>query len=441
MRTDGHTSRNICIVGTGYVGMASAIGFATLGHRVRGYDILPERIRSLQQGVTPYREDGIEASLRVHLRSGAISFHEDLAEALADADFVIVCVNTPPREDGSANLSYVDAAVSAIAERLTRDSVIVLRSTVPAGTTEALAQRTGASFLYAPEFLREASAVADFLNPDRIVVGADSRETGLRYAALFTGVNCPVHVTSYRDAELVKGFSNAFLALKISFANEVANMCCTLDADATAVLRGVGADSRIGSAFLNPGIGFGGPCFEKDVLSLDHIARERGIGGELLAATLRVNAFQPKRIVNMLEEELGSLQGLHIGIWGLAFKAGTDDVRDSLSLRIIEDLHGRGATMTAYDPAVTTLEGGAPCAMAPNALAAIDEADALLILTEWPEFASVPARSIASRLRRRTIVDGRNLLDPDTMAQAGMRYRGVGRRSSLPIGLEAVGTL
>jgi UDPglucose 6-dehydrogenase len=432
------SEKSICIVGTGYVGMASAIGFAALGHRVTGYDILPERIAGLQRGVTPYREAGIDAALAAHLASGTIRFHDDLAVAARDAEFIIICVGTPAGADGSSDLSYVRAAVEAVGRVRKSGSVVVLRSTVPAGTTDRLAAETGLDFVYAPEFLREGSAVADFLDPDRIVVGACSNEAAMRYAALLSELERPIVITSYKNAELIKGYSNAFLALKISFANEVANMCDAVDADAHEVLAGVGHDRRIGPAFLRPGIGFGGPCFEKDVKSLYHQAGRHGIGRELLGATLRVNDSQPRRIVDMLQDELGGLDGVHVAIWGLAFKAGTDDVRDSLALRIIDDLHRRGARMTAYDPSVTSLGHDSPCALAPNELAALEGADALLVLTEWPDFLKVHPRAIAGRLRRRVMIDGRNLFDPNTVAESGITYRGVGRKPDGDLRLAAV---
>lgn len=432
------TSKKICIVGTGYVGMASAIGFAALGHRVTGYDIIPERIRALQCGVAPYREAGIDEALAQHLRTGNIRFYDDLPSAVAGVDFIIVCVGTPSGDDGSADLSHVESAVAALVACRPKNAVMVLRSTVPAGTTELLAARNRVDFVYAPEFLREGSAVPDFLDPDRIVVGANSHETGQRYANLLASLERPVLITSYRNAELIKGFSNAFLALKISFANEVANMCDVLEADAHAVLGGVGHDKRIGGAFLRPGIGFGGPCFEKDVKSLHFVAGQHGVGRELLSATLRINKEQPKRIVDILEAELGGLQGRRIAIWGLAFKAGTDDVRDSLALRIIEDLKGRNAAMIAYDPAVRDLPPDSGCSIAVSAQAALEGADALLLLTEWPEFREIPPWSIAGRLTKGVVVDGRNVLDPDAMAAAGLRYRGVGRKPSAGISLAAV---
>jgi UDPglucose 6-dehydrogenase len=308
---------------------------------------------------------------------------------------------------------------------------------VPAGTTDELDRRYGRDFVYAPEFLREGSAVADFLDPDRIVVGARSEAIARGYAELLGSLQKPVHPTSYRNAELIKGFSNAFLALKISFANEVANVCDALDADALAVLRGVGADRRIGGAFLAPGIGFGGPCFEKDVKSLHHTAGRLATSNELLGATLRVNAAQTKRVVDVLEAELGGLAGTHIGIWGLAFKAGTDDVRDSLALRIVDDLIGRGAALMAYDPAINAPHADVHCDVATSALGAIEGADALLVLTDWPEFATISPWSVAAKLRRGVVVDGRNVLDPEAYAGAGLRYRGIGRRPGSDIILKA----
>ena len=427
--------KNVCIMGTGYVGMASAIGFAELGHAVTGYDIIAERIRGLQRGVTPYREVGIEEALERHLGAEHIAFHEELEPAACAADYVIVAVGTPSLPDGSADLSAVYRAIEALAPIVKKDAVIVLRSTVPAGTTERLADTYDCTFVYAPEFLREGAALHDFLNPDRIVVGAGAEHHARGYAALLESLGRPSIVTTYRNAELIKGFSNAFLALKISFANEVANFCDAVDADALAVLRGVGHDRRIGTAFLAPGIGFGGPCFEKDVKSLHHAAGGLEVGRELLAATLRVNEAQPKNIVDMLEQELGDLNGARVAVWGLAFKAGTDDVRDSLAIRIVDDLISRGTLLRAYDPAVTEPHTDVHCQLGRSAVEVIEGADALLVLTEWDEFATISPYAIAKHLRRGVVVDGRNVLDPQAIADAGLKYRGVGRRpmSDLPL--------
>ncbi|TAM73594.1 UDP-glucose/GDP-mannose dehydrogenase family protein [bacterium] len=423
-------SKKICIVGTGYVGMASAIGLAELGWSVVGYDIMTERIAGLRAGITPYRESGIDEPLRRHLASGALSFVTDLAAAVHDARIVILTVGTPSSSDGSADLSALRAATDALLRvPLAPSAVVVVRSTVPPGTTDALAGVLAghARVIYAPEFLREGTALRDFLHPDRIVVGTESVGAATAYAALFEALEAPVLLTSRCNAELIKGVSNAFLALKISFANEIANLCEELGADAGDVLRGVGYDRRIGGAFLAPGIGFGGPCFEKDVKSLRCVAEGAGTGYELLGAVLRVNNAQPARVVETLARELGGLDGATIAVWGLAFKAGTDDVRDSLALRILGDLVERGARPVAYDPAVRTAVLPKGCRLAANALEAATGADALLVLTEWPSFREVEPVALARRLRRGLVVDGRNLLDPERFVAVGLRYRGVGR--------------
>ncbi|MGZ3519169.1 MAG: UDP-glucose dehydrogenase family protein [Vulcanimicrobiaceae bacterium] len=418
----------ICIVGTGYVGMASAIGLAELGWDVVGYDVLPDRISGLRAGVTPYKEAGIDELLHKHLATNRISFVEDFGKAAARADFIVLTVGTPAAADGSADLSGLHAAVDAIlVEKVPTCAVVVLRSTVPIGTSEMVASRlSGYTVIYAPEFLREGSAIHDFLHPDRIVVGANDHDAAIAYARLFEALKKPVVFTSLQDAELIKGFSNAFLATKISFANEVANFCAKTGANSDDVLRGMGYDSRIGEKFLAPGIGFGGPCFEKDVKSLHHVAGNYGAGRDILSAVLAVNKRQPRLIVELLERELGTLDGAAIGIWGLAFKAGTSDVRDSLALRIVEDIIERGASVRAYDPAVHALPTESQCVVVRSPLEAAD-ADALLILTEWPVFASIDPATYAAKIRRRIVVDGRNLLDPERVAEAGLTYRGVGR--------------
>lgn len=434
--------KRIAIVGTGYVGMACCIGFAEFGHDIVGYDILPERIRALQAGITPYREAGISEALIAHLLAGRISFVDDFAAAVDGADFIIVAVGTPSHEDGSADISAVKNVVAMLEKMELHGATVVIRSTVPPGTSEWIADvlRGNANVVFAPEFLREGSAVPDFLNPDRIVVGAESRTMGLRYSDLFEHLGKPVLVMSLRNAELAKSMSNAFLAMKISFANEVANLCDDLDADALDVLEAVGYDKRIGRMFLQPGIGFGGPCFEKDLKSLISISKTAKADSHLLRATLDVNNRQPLRIVRTLIEELGgSIAGARIGVWGLAFKAGTDDVRDSLAVRIVQELVERGAQVVAYDPAIEGSTLDLPCRFAGSALEAA-EADALLVLTEWPEFREVEPWALAHRLGEKLVVDGRNVLDIDALSAAGVRYRGVGRRRNTePVVLAEVG--
>jgi UDPglucose 6-dehydrogenase len=430
-------SPRISIVGTGYVGMASAIGFAEFGFNVVGYDVQHDRIADLARGIAPYHEAGIAESLQRHLTAGRLSFVDDLKEAVEGSDVIVIAVGTPSMRDGSSDLSYLRAAVDALAACDVAGSTIVLRSTVPVGTTEVIAERFRgvADVVFAPEFLREGTAVPDFLDPDRIVVGAPSIVEAQAYSDLFAHLDKPLIVTSYRNAELIKQFSNAFLAMKISFANEVANFCDAVDADALDVLNGVGHDRRIGGAFFGPGIGFGGPCFEKDLSSLYFQASAVDTPFELIGATLRINQRQPMRVVDLLESELGSLSGTHLGVWGLAFKGGTDDVRDSLALRVVDELIARGAHISAYDPAVSGTSPRIGCALARTALDAAANSDALLVLTDWPQFRDVDPHAIGKRIRRGLVVDGRNVLDGSAIAAAGMRYLGIGRRS-LPSTIE-----
>ena len=422
--------RRLCILGTGYVGIATALGFAEFGHDVVGYDIIRERIRSLQRGVAPYNEAGLGAGLHKHLTSGKLRFVESLGAAVRDAEFIVVAVGTPSRPDGSTDLSDLYSAIDALLDLDLAGKTIVLRSTVPAGTTDFILERLRdiATVIHAPEFLREGSALYDFLNPDRVIVGANPVSHAEPFLSLFAHLGKPLIATKPKEAELIKTYSNAYLALKISFANEVANLCDAVGADALAVLSGIGKDNRIGGYFLEPGIGFGGPCFEKDVRSLLHVTDENDAGRELLAATMRVNDRQPRRIVDMLEEELGRLDGFTIGVWGLTFKAGTDDVRDSLALKIIDDLVARGAHVRAFDPAISGPHTMIHCELLRSPLEALD-ADALLVLTEWPMFRDIPVSTIAGRLRQGIVIDGRNLLDHAALARAGVRYRGVGRRA------------
>jgi UDPglucose 6-dehydrogenase len=422
-------NRSICAIGTGYVGMASMIGLAELGWNVNGYDIMPDRIRKLQNGVAPYREDGIDTLLGTHLANGRLAFFETLEAAVADCNLIIIAVGTPAREDGAADLSALYASIDALAKlNLGTWPTVVIRSTVTPGTSDLLAKHVEGwgELVYAPEFLREGSAVRDFLNPDRIVVGSDAAAAAVPYVRLFESLQKPVLFTTRCNAELIKCGSNAFLALKISFANEIANLCDALGATSDDVLRGIGYDRRIGSHFLHPGIGFGGPCFEKDVKSIQSVAAKHNMGRELFSATLRVNEAQQTRIAQLVEDAVGSVAGLTIGVWGLAFKAGTDDVRDSLALRIVSMLAERGATIVAYDPAVHVTTLPRDCRLVPTALEAA-EADVLLVLTEWPEFRDISPQRYASLIRRKIVIDGRNVLDSDRVAAAGLVYRGVGR--------------
>jgi UDPglucose 6-dehydrogenase len=422
-------SRPICIVGTGYVGMASMLGLADLGWKVHGYDIVPERVDRLRRGIPPYREPKLPELLQHHIEHRNVHFFDSIEEAASGSQVVIIAVGTPSRDDGSADLSAVRAAVEMLARvQFATWPTIVLRSTVPPGTTDSLAALVApwGNLIYAPEFLREGSAVRDFLNPDRIVVGSATPAEAVPYVTLLERLQKPVIFTSRSNAELIKCCSNAYLALKISFANEVANLCGAFGATSDDVLRGIGYDQRIGPHFLRPGIGFGGPCFEKDVKSVEFVSAQYGLGEGLFSATLRVNEGQPGRVIRILEEEIGSFAGTTIGVWGLAFKANTDDIRDSLALRIVDELGRRGAKMLVYDPAVHVAPLPVGSRLVTSAVEAA-RADALLVLTEWPQFAPIDPMTYANGIARRVVVDGRNVLDADRVVAAGLIYRGIGR--------------
>jgi UDPglucose 6-dehydrogenase len=428
-RCSRRMNRPVCIIGTGYVGMACMIGLAELGWTVHGYDIATDRIERLRMGMPPYREHGLQESLKRHAGRGCMHFFDSLAEAVVDAAITIIAVGTPSYDDGSADLSALESVLAELSHvRFATWPTVVIRSTVPPGTCDRLAPlvEPWGELVYAPVFLREGSAVRDFLAPSRIVVGARKASITMPYLQLFEALQRPIVYTSLCNAELVKGCSNAFLAMKITYANEVANLCDALGTCCDDVLRGMGYDPRIGGDFLRPGIGFGGPCFEKDVKSIQHVAMQLATSRELFSATLRANERQPMRVIEMLEEEIGSIEGATIGVWGLAFKAGTDDVRTSLAIRIIEELAVRGAVTTAYDPAVHIAPLPAGCRLVRSAVEAAD-ADALIVLTDWPEFAAIEPLTFAHMLRRRVVVDGCNVLDARSIAAAGLTYRGIGR--------------
>jgi UDPglucose 6-dehydrogenase len=423
----------ICILGTGYLGTVSAIGLAELGCNVVGYDVDADRVAALQRGEAPYREPHLDELLRKHNQRGRTRFTSNLAEAVRGAGLILLSVGAPPDDDGAADLRNLWACVHALAATdLGACEAVVLRSAVPPGTCDEVRGVLGrrVPVVYGPEFLREGTAIADFLAPDRTVVGGDDLDAAVAYASLFEPLGVPVMLTTCRNAELIKAASDAYLAMKITFANEVANLCEALGADADDVLRGIGYDRRIGSALLMPGIGFGGSSFEIELKSLRRVAQRSKVPFELAEATLSANDQRPKRIVEIVAAELGRLNGCKIGVWG----------RDSLALRIIEDLVAHGATVTAFDPAVQTgtLPNGAT--HAPTALAALAGADALLVLTESPEFARISPVAIAHALGGISVIDGRNLLDAERISSAGLHYRGLGRqveaeRYALPVAI------
>ncbi len=431
----------LAVVGTGYVGLTTGACFAHLGHHVVCADIDEAKVARLEAGEIPIVEAGLAEIVREARAAGRLRFVVGAAAAAADADLVFLCVPTPQGEDGSADLSYIETAAAEIAPVLRPGAVVVNKSTVPVGSTkvvENVLRRTDVSVVSNPEFLREGTAVHDFLHPDRVVVGSADRVAAERVAALYDGIRTEVLITDPASAETIKYAANGFLAMKISFVNAVAAMCEAVGADVADVVRGIGSDRRIGSAFLNPGPGWGGSCFPKDSRALVKIAEEHGYNFTMMRGVIDVNEEQRARMVDKVVRAVGGrstadLAGRTIGVLGLTFKAGTDDLRESPSLAVIAELRADGALVQAYDPTVvepldalrmTALEGITVCA---DPVATAAGADVLVVLTEWPEFASVDLGAIAAAMSGDAVVDARNLLDPAAVRAAGLRYDGVGR--------------
>jgi len=425
------------VVGAGYVGLTTAACLAHVGHEVSCADLDVERVARLTKGEVPILEEGLEELVGHGLASERLRFVVGAANAARGAEFVFLCVQTPQGEDGSADLSAIDDAARTIAPVLPPGSVVINKSTVPVGTTarvDRLLREAGAvadiGVASNPEFLREGSAVRDFLHPARVVVGAEDTAVAVRVSDLYNSIQAPIVVTDPVSAEMVKYASNAFLATKVSFVNAIANVCELVHADVRDVVLGMGYDPRIGFEFLHPGPGWGGSCFPKDAAALLHSADEAGYDFEVLRAVIAANRHQQARMVDKLRDACGgSLSGARVAVWGLTFKANTDDLRDSPALAIVREIISEGATVRAYDPRA----GEAASAVVPeldvvpDAYAACDGADVLAVLTEWDEFRWLDFPRVAQAMQRPTIVDTRNLLDPAAMRRLGFAYRGVGR--------------
>ncbi|MGN6662703.1 MAG: UDP-glucose dehydrogenase family protein [Solirubrobacterales bacterium] len=417
------------VIGVGWVGLVTAACFAELGHEVIARDIVPEKVEALSRGEVAIHEPGLEDLLRRNAER--IAFTTEMGELLTGARLLFVCVDTPPTYSGDADLSRVRAVVQELSSD--GDHVLVMKSTVPAGTGESIRRdMPNLSYVSCPEFLKEGTAVRDFMNPDRVVVGADPGDEAAAEAveALYRPLGGEILRTDVASAEMIKLASNAFLATKISFINEIANVCEEVGADVGQVAKGMGLDERIGSAFLRAGIGYGGSCFPKDVSALKMLAGNTGYHFQLLTSVIEVNELQKRRVVGKLEKHLGSLIGKRVALLGLAFKPDTDDMREASSLVLAARLQGEGAEVVAYDPvaAERAAELLGSVEMAPSAMEALDGANAAVLVTEWPEFAALDWRAAAERMARPVIVDGRNFLDPDTLVRAGFRYEGIGRQ-------------
>ncbi len=429
--------KSLCVIGAGYVGLVTGTCLADLGNRVICLDIDDSRIERLRNGIMPIYEPGLEEMVRRNAASGRLSFTTSYEEALAETEMVFIAVDTPSGHEGEADLKSVRAAARSIAAVMDHPMIIVNKSTVPIGTGDWVSdiinrhRQNGVEFTVVsnPEFLREGSAVNDFLNPDRVVLGSLSREAAERVAQLYLPLRAPIIITDLRTAEMIKYASNAFLASRISFINEIASICERLGADVKEVAAGMGYDRRIGPAFLDAGIGFGGSCFPKDVRALAHMAAIHGCHPQLLRAVLDINADQRRQVVQKLRDLLEKLDERTIGVLGLAFKPNTDDMRDAPAVEIIHLLQHEGARIKAYDPvamdnARRVLPEITYCA---DPYEVAQEADALVIATEWNEFKHLDLQRIRQGLRRPILIDGRNIYEPEKMDALGFIYRGVGR--------------
>ncbi len=429
--------KQICVVGVGYVGLVTGACFADLGNRVIALDVNQQRIENLNKGIMPIYEPGLEELVRRNVKAGRLSFTTNYAEALNGTEFAFIAVGTPSGVNGEADLQYVASAAESIAHSMTAPLIIINKSTVPIGTGDWVAdivkraqpQPIDFSVVSCPEFLREGSAIGDFMNPHRTVIGSFDREAANKVAQLHLPLRAPIVITDLRTAEMIKYASNAFLATKISFINEIAEICEAYGADVKEVAAGMGYDARIGRHFLDAGLGWGGSCFPKDVKALAYMAEEKGIEPRILNNVMNVNYDRRKQVVRWTEKMVGSLNGKTIGLFGLAFKPNTDDMRDAPSIDIIHELTAAGATVRAYDPvAMDVARGILPAVqMCHDPYEAASGCDAVIIVTEWNEFKQIDLEKLKSLLKTPIIMDARNLYDPARMKEMGFTYRAIGR--------------
>ena len=427
----------LCVIGTGYVGLVTGTCFSDMGHQVVCLDIDRDRINGLNRGILPIYEPGLEQLVEQNVTAGRLSFTVSYAEALREADFAFIAVGTPSNDNGEADMHFVQMAVSSIAENLDHPIIIVNKSTVPVGTGDLVADmivrqngETTPKFnvVSNPEFLREGSAINDFMNPDRVVLGSTNRVAAEEVAELYEALRAPIMITDLRTAEMIKYASNAFLATRISFINEIANICESLCADVKEVAKGMGMDKRIGPSFLDAGLGWGGSCFPKDVKALNFMAATRGAHPQLLQAVMDINVNQRVRAVNKLDQALDGLKGKTIGVLGLSFKPNTDDIRDAPALDIIRMLLDAGATVQGFDPQAMQ----ASKEVIPNLILCdgpyevAESADALLLATEWNAFKSLDFSKIKTNMKGNVILDGRNIWDRYELHKMGFNYIGIG---------------
>jgi len=411
--------KNVGIVGVGYVGLTQAVGMAQLGHKVVAYDIDKEKIATLKKGKSPFFEPGLEEALSEVIAKGLVSFSTQVAD-IANSEFIFLCLPTPQDEDGSADTSHLIEAVNELTPAVQVGSYLIVKSTVPVKSWESLSTTVNRSDVFIisnPEFLREGNALFDFHHPDRIVIGAQNHASAKKVAELYEDLTTEFVLTDNTSAELIKYAANSFLAMKLSFVNDISALCETLDANSNEVLFGVGLDNRIGNKFLTPGPGWGGSCFPKDVRALANIADKEKIMMPLLTAAIESNENAQARVVEKILSKFdNNLKGVKIAALGLAFKANTDDIRNSPAVTIINKLQRLGASIQAFDPAVKSVIG---VETKPQLMDIFDDCDLLVILTEWPEFSKVDLKNATKKMRRAFILDTRNVFDKNQILEAG----------------------
>lgn len=428
----------ITITGTGYVGLVTGVCLSDVGHQIICFDINQEKISLLQQGISPIYEPGLDELIQKNLREKRLTFTADTKEAYSQADCIFIAVGTPQSEDGSANLSYIEQAALEIAKTITKDVIVVTKSTVPVGTNEwvsriireHVAPGIQIKVVSNPEFLREGSAIYDTFHGDRIVIGSEDKEAGETIANIYKPFQLPIVHTDLRSAEMIKYASNSFLALKISFINEIANLCEKVGGNIEYVAEGVGLDKRIGNKFLQAGIGFGGSCFPKDINALNHLANDYDYDFKILKSVIDVNQIQKRRLFEKAKQHFGSLAGKRVAVLGLTFKPNTDDIRAAASLKLIQDLLLEDAVITAYDPIgmpnVQKIYGDR-IQYAESAEQALENAEAAFILTEWDEIKNLPLTTFKSAMVEPIIFDGRNCFSLNEVSKYGIRYYSIGR--------------
>jgi UDPglucose 6-dehydrogenase len=435
---------NISIIGSGYVGLVTGACFADVGHTVICLDNDEAKIKTLQAGRIPIYEPGLEEIVHRNVSAHRLHFSSSIREGVENSQIIFIAVPTPPQPNGDVDLSFIEKVSREIADVLTDYRVIVDKSTVPVKTGERVAEtikrynRHGAKFdvVSNPEFLREGCAIQDLMHPDRIVIGAQSQHAIDLMKKVYEPFMAPVLVTGINSAELIKHAANSFLALKISYINAISAICDASGADVEKVADGIGTDRRIGRQFLNAGIGYGGSCFPKDVAAFIHISEQLGVPFTLLKEVQQINAGQKERFLKLIRDTLWVLREKKITVWGLTFKPDTDDVRSSVAIELVDAMLREGAHVTVYDPKgmekARELKAVADAKFATSALDAVDGAEALVIVTEWNEFANVDFADVKERMTTPIVFDGRNLLNPETMGELGFHYYSIGRTNVIP---------